>query len=567
VTTTTVASADASFAARAWNRPLTAHVAALTLVLLALMPWLGSSRLFSADEGALQAQAHVLADGDGWFIDHARPDLDPDGRFFLLHLSVNDGDRSAPFAKHPVYAVALAPLEGLGGKTAMVLSSLVGTVLAALAAALLARRLRPGTERWALWAIGLASPAFLYGYVLIAHTSGAALAGLAVVLAVGGARGWRQSVGVAAALAAAVTLRSEALLFGVALAGACVVAAWLHRERRHLVIAAAAFAGAIGGQVIDRILANLAASGQASVNTAGSSGGSFLSDRVFSAVLTWLLPSYDGFGFDDLLLAGAAIFGVFAVVVARRHPEDSSGIRLLASLAAACAVGRVLLPANLTPGLLIAFPLLAAGLAALDRRRILRDPAATIAAVTFALFALAVLATQYRDGGSGEWGGRYFLIGLPVIVPVVLAALADVGERLDAGTRRHLLAAAAIGSVALAATAGLALHDKQWAGQHGVDAFEAAAAAAPDAVAIATDGNAGRRSWPHAADGDDWFLTDGQGALTDLSTALADEDRSLVVSTIDEEAALEVLEDRYEVVEREKPDPDSARVILTLVPR
>jgi hypothetical protein len=211
--------AEPSWLRRAWDRPLAQHVAALALVLLALMPWLGTSRLFSADEGALQAQAHVLAEGDGWFIDHPRPDLDPTGRLFLLHLSVADGDRSAPFAKHPVYAVALAPFESVGGKPAMVLTSLAGTVLAALAAALLARTIRPGTERYALWAIGVASPAFLYGYVLIAHTLGAALAGLAVYLAVRDRAGWLRPAGVALATAACVTLRSEGLLFGFALAG------------------------------------------------------------------------------------------------------------------------------------------------------------------------------------------------------------------------------------------------------------------------------------------------------------------------------------------------------------
>src|SRR5690349_10712451 len=121
MTSTTVAPADASFAVRAWRAPLGAHAAALALVLLALLPWLGTSRLFSADEGALVAQAHVLADGKGWFIDHPRPDLDPDGRFFLLHLSTSNGEGSAPFAKHPVYAGALAPLEAVGGKPAMVL--------------------------------------------------------------------------------------------------------------------------------------------------------------------------------------------------------------------------------------------------------------------------------------------------------------------------------------------------------------------------------------------------------------------------------------------------------------
>jgi hypothetical protein len=568
VTSTTVAPADASFAVRAWRAPLGAHAAALALVLLALLPFLGSSRLFSADEGALVAQAHVLADGKGWFIDHPRPDLDPDGRFFLLHLSTAGDDASAPFAKHPVYAGALAPLEALGGKPAMVLMSLAGTVLAALVAALLARRIRPGTERYAFWAVGLASPAFLYGYVLIAHTVGAALAGLAVLLAVQERPGRGQPVALAGVVAIGVTLRSEAALFGIALALACAVVAWLHRERRLALLAAAAFAGAAAGQVLDRVLANLAAAGQGTVTPATSTGsGDFVADRVFSFVLTWLLPSYDGYGIDDLLLAGAALFGILTIVLIRKRPEDTDGIRLFGAMAAACAVARLLVPAGATPGLLVAFPLLAAGLAALDLRRLVRNRAALLAGTTYALFALAVLATQYRDGGSGEWGGRYFLIGLPVIVPVVLAAVADLGGRLDVKARRTLIGAAVVGSLALTASAGLALYDRQWAGQRSADDLEALAADHPDAAVIATDGNIGRRVWRHAVDGDEWFLTDGEGALRDLSTALAAEDRELVVSTLDADTAVEVLEERYEVVERLQPDPDANRELLVATPR
>ena len=568
VTSTTVAPTDASFAVRAWRAPLGAHAAALALVLLALVPWLGSSRLFSADEGALQAQAHVLADGEDWFIDHPRPDVDPDGRSFLLHLSTPGEDASAPFAKHPVYATVLAPLEGIGGKTAMVLTSLAGTVLAALAAACLARRIRPGTERWALWAVGIASPAFLYGYVLIAHTLGAALVGGAVVLATADRVGRRQAAGIAAAMALAVTLRTEALLFGVALAAACAAVAVAHRQRHRFAVAGSAMAGAVGGYALDHALAAIVAGQQGILNpTASGSSGNLVSDRVFAAVLTWLLPSYDGLGADDLLLAATAILGVAAVVVARRRPEDAGGLRFLGGLAAACAVARLLLPAGMTPGLLIAFPLLAAGIVAFRPQRLKDDPATAVAAVTFALFCLAVLATQYRDGGSGEWGGRYFLLGLPVAVPLAVAALSDVGRTVDASTRRFLLASAVTASLALAVTSGLALYDKQWLAQHGTDALEATAAAHPDAVVVVTDGNAGRRAWPHAVAGDEWFLADGDEALEHLSGTFAAEHRDLVVSTLDEDAALAVLAPRYELVERVDPDAGPDRVVLALTPR
>lgn len=566
VTSPTVAPADASLAARLWQRPLGQHALALTLLLLALLPWLGSSRLFSADEGAVQAQAHVLAEGDGWFVDHVRPELHPDGSLFLLHNSAPDGDRSAPFAKHPAYAVALAPLEAVGGKPAMVLTSILGTVLAALAAGLLARRLRPGTERWALWAVGLASPAFLYGYVLIAHTLGAALAGLAVYLAVRDRPGWRDPVGVVAALAVCVTLRSEAVLLGLGLAAACVLAAWLHRRPRFLLLSGAAFAGAVVGQVLDQWLADLVASGQGAVNPTAGSGGTWLSDRVFATVLTWLLPSYDGLGADDLLLLGTCLFGVATIVIARRRPDDAEGLKLFATLAAACAVARLAIPAGQTPGLLIAFPLLAAGLVALDRKRLARDPAATIAAATFGLYALAVLATQYREGGSGEWGGRYFLLGLPVIVPVVLAALADLGERLDAEVRRHLVAAAAVGSLAMAASAGLALYEKQWLGQTGVDGLEAMAQAHPDAAVIVTDGNAGRRAWRHAVAGDEWFLSEGEDGLPELADALAAEGRTLVVATQDEDEVRAILEPQYTLSERRLPRDSVQRAVLVFTP-
>lgn len=570
MTATAEAPTAESRLSRVWNRPLRHHALVLGLLLLALLPWLGSSRLFSSDEGALQMQTRLLSEGRGWYLDHPRPDLDPTGELFLSHLTLDDDhpDEGAPFAKHPVYAVGLAPLDGLGGKPVMVLTSLAGTVLAALAATRLARAIRPGTERWALWAVGLASPALLYGYVLIAHTPAAALAALAVVLAVGRADRRSHLVGLAAALALAVTLRSEALLFGMALAVACVVGAWLHRERRLVLAGGAALAGVVVGKLVDRELADLIASGEGTVNPVASSGsGDFLADRIHSATLTWLVPSYEGFGLDDLLLAAAAVFGVIAVVIARRRPEDDAGIRLFGGIAVLCAVGRLALPASSVPGLLVAFPLLTVGLAALGRRTVTRNVAATVATVVFVVFSLAIFATQYRDGGSGEWGGRYFLLGIPVVVPVVLAALAEVGERLTVSTRRTVLAMAVVGSLALAACSALALSAKQWQDERAVDAVEAALADEPDAVVVGTDGLGARYGWRHLVDGEEWFVADTPELLRELGGRLADEGRPLVLWTVEEDESTAALAGDYEVVERRRPNAGSARTVLSLVPR
>jgi hypothetical protein len=82
----------------------------------------------------------------------------------------------------------------------------------------------------------------------------------------------------------------------------------------------------------------------------------------------------------------------------------------------------------------VAFPLAAAGLV-LVRRRTLATTAARTAMGVFAVFALCVVASQYAVGGATEWGGRFFALGLPVVVPVLLLALKQASlERWVVGT-------------------------------------------------------------------------------------------------------------------------------------
>ena len=136
--------------------------------------------------------------------------------------TVAEGPRGiAPFAKHPLYALVLAGAQKVGGINAMVALSLLGTLAAAALGAALASRIGgPGLARPALWALGLASPLLFDGYLVIAHTIGAALAAAAVLVAAVAIQRRRPLLALAVGplVAVAVLFRTEALLFGVALA-------------------------------------------------------------------------------------------------------------------------------------------------------------------------------------------------------------------------------------------------------------------------------------------------------------------------------------------------------------
>src|SRR5690349_20478429 len=131
--------------------PLAAHAAALAIVLVALLPIIGTTGQFSADEGAAIAQARQLSRGDGWTVPDSFSQADPDGSAFPYELSSHGGDRYAPFSKHPVYPALLAPADRVLGNTGMLLWSIGGTVAAAVLTALLARRLDPALAVPAFW--------------------------------------------------------------------------------------------------------------------------------------------------------------------------------------------------------------------------------------------------------------------------------------------------------------------------------------------------------------------------------------------------------------------------------
>ncbi len=511
----------------AWDAPLWAHVGALAVVLLVLMPLIGTGSSFSADEGAVLVQARSLSRGEGWIVEHPVPEVDPDGVNYPLEFSERGPSGVTPFGKHPLYALMLAAADRAGGIVAMVLLSLLGTVAAAGLAGALARRLDPAIARPAVWVVGLASPLFFHGYLLIAHSLGAGLAAAGVLAAITALerRSVVLAVAVVPALAACVLLRTEGLFIAAALAAVAGVVALVRRDIR--VVAGVIAGGSLVAGAAAHFLENwwtlrlLGGGGFGGVGGTGATAGSDLvSDRIHGFVVTWLTPGYGGrvvTGLALLVMAAAVAAGAGAV---RWRPADDRRIRLFALVAGAGALlALVSGPTTVVPGLLLAFPLVVAGLV-LVRGSTLSTVAARIAAGVSVLFVVAVIATQYAKGGGGEWGGRYFALAIPLYVPVLLLALRDAGTRLSARSAGTALAALAVCSIVMTTMGVGALRSSHRASARLVAAADVAgrSVADIDPVMVTTQGSVPRFAWS-TFDRQRWLLAPPEG-LEDLLSRL-----------------------------------------------
>lgn len=437
------------------GRSLIRHVVALCVVLVALMPVVGIRSLMSSDEGAAIVQTARLAGGHGWVMHHPLPTVDPARAAFPLMNSTVSKAGYAPFVKHALYPVLLVPLYRAGGVPALMLLSLAGVVGAALAAGFLAKQLDDRTAVAAFWAVGLASPLFIDGYLVIAHTLGAALAGggmLAVLAARRHPRPWLL-VAAAAAFGTGALLRNEMALLGVAVAVVVGAKALRRRDGAGIITAAVVGAATVAAYELDSVLASHLLPGVPTDPVrAIHNDGPFLVNRLYATLMTVVMPSYFRFGIADILLVMTVAVGCGAVLVTRARVLDRPGFRLLSGVASLAALMRLLFTPLLVPSISFAFPLLTVGLVAFAAHRRLadREPAAELLAVA-GLFAGCVLVTQYTSGG-GEWGWRYVAVALPLVVPVAVDGLARAGDRLDGRSRRMAVAAIVVASASASAS-------------------------------------------------------------------------------------------------------------------
>lgn len=413
-----------------WRSRPALHAAALLFALALFVALGGPFTSISSDEGAGIHQAVLLQRG-GWLVAPTLPELDPD----LLRqpfLRADAGPKGrAPYAKHPAYPLLLEKAGQAWWPGGLLVPGVLGTWVAALAAAALAGALRRRAAVPTLWLVGLGSPLAVDAQMVLAHAPAAGTAAVAalaaaIVLAPDAfgrlARSWvplaaTLTAGIAAA--ATVALRTEGLLLvaGLVLGALVAGSSW----RRALPLAAALGAGALAARVVEVATTRSIVGAGSGAPGSPAAGTDLVSGRIQAVRSSWIDVAFEQHLGRALLAVGVAAL-VLAVIGARCRARPAIVIGLLATAAGGTAMWLALGEIGLVPGLLPATPWLAAGLASMGTSALRRGLPRFLATAS-ASAAAAVLATQYSYGGGIEWGGRFYAVVLPVAAPLVVVAL------------------------------------------------------------------------------------------------------------------------------------------------
>ena len=456
---------------RLWSLPYAVHVAALATILLAVLVVIRPHIAYSSDEGAAILQARLLRSTGHWLINDPVARLDPKALARPIPRADVGVKGRAPYGKHPFYPLVLLAASWLVGPVGYLLVSVLGTVAAAAAAGVLARRLDPLLDRPVLWAVGVVSPLWFDSFWVIAHSLAAGTGAVGVLFLVwgveaAGVRRFASFVGAAVAVAATAALRSEGLVLAIAIAIGAGAWAVVAKAITPLGAAVAALAGGAATRLVERHTSTaILGAGSQPVGVPGA-GMSFVSARIDAFRSTIIHPAY-GTDRQALILVAGALALLLGAVVARR--TGSARVITDAAIAAtllyaAWAVVGLRTP---IPGLLVACPAAGAAAICFDIEA-LRRPIGALLTVTVVVGAGAVLATEYYYGGGVEWGGRFFAIFWPLAVP----PLAFGVLRLPGPQRRALLTGIVGTGLALAVTGVVSFHQVHRSSQETSDAVE-----------------------------------------------------------------------------------------------
>jgi len=506
--------------------PLFAHAAIAGSILVVLIPFVRIGPTWTSDEGAVRAQVEVLATENSWSRERPFADVDPEEAVTPIHASTISGDRYYPYTKRPAYPMLLVPIRSLLGRDYVVVPSLVGTVAAALAGAgiagLLDRRLRTIT----FWILVLASPLFFYSFTVIAHTIAAALTTIAVLAVLRPTNRvvlmWILAGG---SMFAAALLRTEAVAFGLALSVAIVgvrpVAARVHNRLIAFVIGGAV----LSAHVLSQWWALRIAGAEPVAEAQGILDGVRFASGAFSSLVAL------DFGESTILVVVVLIIGGAALLTltVRREPENLGLQRVLAGAAITGSLALLTLAPEPMSGLLAVSPLLVAGLIVLHKEDEVRVATTFLLTVSVVYF-VAILTTQDRGGGGAQWGGRYFLLAVPILIPVAVRSLRQLFDS-EPSCRALVIGTLVIASTVLTVDSALVLREGHRSSEVlNLRVVELASAVTYEGggrpVVVSSGTQLGRHAWSTLAE-IDYFLPSAE-RFGEYTRRLAGEDLSRI---------------------------------------
>lgn len=424
-------------------RDLSFHWVLACLLLLALIPILGTDAVLSADVGAQMAQSDRLANGNGWYFPTPLPEVAPKGQWFAFHLSaVTEDSQYVVLAKHPVFTMIVAKIIPFGGLAAVMALATLATTITALGAGLLVGRsvsARAGVA--AFWIVAALSPVTFQGFLGYAHSTAAAIGimgflAASIQIESGALRHWGLPLA-AVLFFAGPFFRSEAtplgLAVGLALVGAALLWPSVGQRRLAVVGGLAVLAATLLGTVLDKVLTIPAASSVTPFDTEQANG--WLAERISAIQFSWFGASGGTIRpIDCLLLITASTWFLGGRIIGKHHRTSNErtmdasqglsysteGSILLVVGAATAVLWAFLKNQHAITGLFLAFPilLLLVGLAipTLSFSKWKRNPTQSTAFVAFAIYFVAVTLSQHSSGGAIGWGGRYYVVGISLAV-------------------------------------------------------------------------------------------------------------------------------------------------------
>lgn len=529
-----------SLPARIWAAGFGLHLALLLVLLVGVGVATSTGDSFVTDDGSYELQLRALEQGS-WVWISGTEQYDPAQQHYPVAFADSTSNGFVPLAKHPAWpwlAHAVSPITGIDRAYAAL--GLLAVVLAASAAWALAGEHDPTWRRLAFWLTGCA-PVVVTFAVGWAHAAAAAAAGVAVLGTVRVvARGARAApvAFVAVGVVAGVLFRTEGILVAVALAGAGAVGGYrAGRSWRWSLGWAAAVVGVMAATVrLEARWVRSITGGETSPFVARTNGGragaGFLENRFLGAVRS-LIEATDAVPRPLLALAlvGAAVAS--GLVASGRSRWTQAWLVSSVLLVVVLALRVVAEPNLAVTGMLVAWPALVVGVGAGLTMSWRRLPVETTMA---ALFGGAIIASQYPDGGAGQWGGRFFApatVALVMIITLGIRRLLDAAGETASPERRRVRAVVAALVVAPLLLGVLSVNSARSASQVLFDQVEAEV----DGVAITPIYQLPRMMWRRdlpwlvveEGDGGD----DLAGLLASLGNSTGPGEISLVLRSID----------------------------------
>lgn len=427
-------------------------VVALFLTLLVITP---TGDITLPDEGVYLAQAAALADGS-WWTGRAFPQLPPRSYVDAVIPEFTDAGEMAPYARHPLFPILLSIGYLLAGPTGALATSLLALLVAALAAARLAAHIDARGEVSTFYLVALGSPLLFSGWQVAAHSFAAACAALGALSVVNHMRTRRWPWLLATGLAAGgcVMVRSEGLVLCAAAAGLLIAAGGLAviRSRRITPTLTAGVSVAVGTGTAALVemwwVRSISRSGEV---VSGIDRVEAIDRSPLRAAWIALLQPWDGDATSSntwLILAVVAL--VVAAVAWRISPSRPLTASALLALACSSAVAAHFQRPALVNGFLPTFPVLAAGLL-VAHRDLLRKPIVAGSLAIGTMTATMLCFTIYDDGGSTQWGGRFFQFLVPLLAPVAAIGALRALSRLGRNQRRLAVTGVALVAVLISA--------------------------------------------------------------------------------------------------------------------